>query len=91
MLQENPKIDLLILHTSYPYYHLDIFRKHAKNIILINSNPVFPEPSTIYYIKQFFIHLLQTGNISESYESALTDLNTLKSVSLLKKNRLISH
>jgi hypothetical protein len=61
---------------------LKIFKEHAKNIILINSNPLYPEPSTIYFIKQFFIRLLQTGNISESYEKGIKELSNFKEGSL---------
>lgn len=81
MLEENKHmkdIELLILHTSYPYYHLEAFSKRAKNIILINSNPLYPEPSTVFFIKQFFTLLLKTGNIPEAYNEALAYTISLK-------------
>ena len=62
MLESSKDMDLLILHTSFPDEHLKVLRKKAKNIILINSNPLYPETSTIFFIKKLFTFLLQNGN-----------------------------
>ena len=65
------KMELLILHTSYPYYHLESLRPFANNILLIDSNPIVPEPSSIFFLKQFFLYFLKTSNIHTAYHKAI--------------------
>ena len=67
MLESTKDMDLVILHTSYPDEHLKVFKKKAKNIILINSNPLYPESSSIFFIKKFFTFLLKNGNGNIEY------------------------
>jgi hypothetical protein len=72
-------MELLILQTSYPDAHLEIFKKKAKNIILVNSNPLYPEPATIFFIKKLFAGLLKTENsIADAYQEALFAVQKLR-------------
>ena len=67
MLENSKYMDLLILHTSFPDEHLKVFRRKAKNIILVNSNPLYPETSTIFFINKLFYFLIEHGNIDNAY------------------------
>lgn len=59
MLKETT-IELLIFHTSFPYYHLEHIMscQNIKNILLIKSSPVYHSDSTSFFLNRFFSELL---------------------------------